>query len=323
MDSPTSRVLALLELLQGQAELNGTELASRLGVDGRTLRRYIARLQALGVPVQAGRGRYGAYRLRPGARLPPLIFNEQEALAASIGLQFAAHAGLDDAMAGARSAQGKLERVMPEALAARLRALSQTLQLDISAPSAAMSGSALLELGLSAHLRQRVSMHYTAVDGAHTERAFDCFGLAWRGGNWYAVGHCHLRASLRSFRVDRIRSVTPLGQNFVLPVDFDAVRHLALGLARIPRTHPLLVRLHTDIDTARRELFDAIGLLTPAPDHVLLHGQADDLSWYARQLARLPFDFQVVEPPLLQEALHALAARLNRLAGATDGARGA
>ena len=321
MDSPTTRVLSLLELLQGQAQLNGTELASRLGVDGRTLRRYIARLQALGIPVQAERGRYGAYRLQPGSRLPPLMFTDQEALAASIGLLFAAHAGLDGATAGARSAQGKLERVMPQALGARLRALSQTLQLDLDGPNAGTPGAVLLDLGLSAHLRERVAMHYDAANGASTERAFDCFGLAWRGGHWYAVGHCHLRAALRSFRVDRIRSVTPVGQNFLLPVDFDAVRQLVLGLARIPRTHRVVVRLHTDIATARRELFDTIGLLAPAADHVLLHGQTDDLPWYARQLARLPFDFAVIDPPPLREALQALAARLARLAGAAAGAR--
>ena len=102
-------------------------------------------------------------------------------------------------------------------------------------------------------------MQYGAADGALTDRGFDCYGLAWRGGCWYAVGHCHLRAALRSFRVDGVRSVAPIGVTFLLPVDFDAVRHLALGLARIPRTHQLLVRLRTDMDTARRELFDAIG----------------------------------------------------------------
>lgn len=313
MASPTTRVLALLELLQNFDELSGSELARRLQVDERTLRRYIAKLQGLGIPVQSDRGRYGAYRLTPGFKLPPLMFSDDEALAMSMGLLFAAGLGLEGSQTGARSAQSKLERVMPQGLRAKLRALSQTMQLDLSQPVAPVQSAALLELSAAAHVRHRVWLQYCAANGAASEREFDCYGLAWRGGRWYAVGYCHLRNGLRSFRLDRIQAVAPRPQSFAAPADFDAVRHLALGLATMPRAQAVRVLLKTDMATARAELFAAIGLLVPAGDAVLLHSQVDDLAWYARQLARLSFDFEVLEPLALHQAIRNVALRLFRL----------
>jgi len=316
MDSPTTRVLALLELLQSVDELNGTELARRLEVDGRTLRRYVTKLQALGIPVESDRGRYGVYRLKPGFKLPPLMFSDDEALAVSMGLLFAAGLGLGGSLAGARSAQTKLERVMPKGLGVRLRTLSETMQLDLSKPAAtAIPGETLLALSTAAHTRRRVWMRYHAASGEVTEREFDCYGLAWRGGRWYAVGHCHLRNGLRSFRLDRIDSVAARLASFATPIDFDAVRHLALGLATIPRAHAITVLLKTDLASARRALFDAIGLFVPSSENsVMLHSQADDLHWYARQLAGLPFDFKVLTPAPLRQAIRDVATHLRKLA---------
>jgi predicted DNA-binding transcriptional regulator YafY len=321
MDSPTSRVLALLELLQSFESISGTELARRLEVDERTLRRYIAKLQGMGIPVESERGRYGAYRLKAGSKLPPLMFSNEEALAISVGLVFAGGLGLDGGVSGARSAQLKLERVTPKGLGAKLRALTETMQLERSQAVSTIPSQTLLELSDAAHLRRRVQMGYCAANGELTEREFDCYGLSWRSGRWYAVGHCHLRGNLRSFRLDRIDSVTSRQESFVPPMNFDAVRHLALGLASIPRKHAVSVLLKTDIVTARAELFEAIGLFVPAAAHVMLHSQVDDLHWYARQLARLSFDFVVVEPAPLRQALRDVATRLRKLAGSSAEAR--
>lgn len=314
MRSPTTRVLALLELLQNVDELSGAELARRLDVDGRTLRRYITKLQSLGVPVQSVRGRYGAYRLMPGAKLPPLMFTDQEAVALSVGLLFARQLGLADTVSGAHSAQAKLERVMPPILRGKLRAVASAVQLDLSQPVATLPSEALLEMSAAAEGRYRVRLHYSAATHEMTEREFDCYGLAWRSGRWYAVGYCHLRRGLRSFRLDRIQSIVPLPVTFVPPFDFDAVRHLALGLATLPRAHAIAVRLKTSMATARAELFDAIGVFQPIDDAVMLYSQADDLPWFARQLARVSFDFEVIEPAALHGAIQACARRLLRLA---------
>lgn len=319
MPSPTTRVLALLELLQNADELGGAELAQRLGVDGRTLRRYVAKLQGLGVPVQSVRGRHGAYRLLPGAKLPPLMFSDPEAVAVSVGLLFARQLGLADTVAGAHSAQAKLERVMPPTLRGKLRAVSSAVQLELSQPVASLHSDYLLDLSAAAEGRYRVRMRYRAANQEVSERAFDCYGLAWRGGRWYAVGYCHLRGGLRSFRLDRIQSIAPLAVRFVPPFDFDAVRHLALGLATLPRAHAVTVRLKTTMATARTELFDAIGVFRPVDDAVMLYSQADDLHWFARQLARVSFDFEVLEPPALRGAIRDCAQHLLRLADEPPG----
>lgn len=310
MPSPTNRVLALLALLQNADELPGTELARQLEVDARTLRRYITKLQDMGVPVQSVRGRYGAYRLVPGSKLPPLMFNDQEAVAVSVGLLFARQLGLADTVGGAYSAQAKLERVMPPLLRGKLRAVSGAVQLDLSQPVATMHSESLLEMSAAAQGRHRVRLRYQAANLDVTEREFDCYGLAWRSGRWYAVGYCHARGDLRSFRLDRILSVTSLAVSFLAPFDFDAVRHLALGLATLPRAYAIVVRLKTSLTTAQAELFDAIGVFRPVADAVMLYSQADDLLWFARQLARVSFDFEVVEPPELTDAIVACAQRL-------------
>ncbi len=315
MDSPTTRVLALLELLQSFDEISGPELARRLNVDARTLRRYITRLQALGISVVSDRGRYGAYRLSAGVKLPPLMFSDEEAVAVSIGLLFADQlVGVVGGTISVQSAHSKLERVMPAELRKRLRALSVTVQLDVSKPVDSLPSEALLRLSAATHSRQRVALSYGAANQAMTERELDCYGLAWRGGRWYAVGYCHLRHDVRSFRLDRIQSVQTLGQTFTPPDGFDAVAHLAQGLATMPRAHAVQVRLKTDMATARAELFDAIGLFVPDGNSVLLHSQADDLAWYARQLARLSFDFEIIEPLALHQALREGAARLLEMA---------
>lgn len=313
MSSPATRLFTVLELLQSHEELSGTALAQRLEVDGRTLRRYISKLQALGIPIASDRGRYGAYRLTPGSKLPPMMFTDDEAVALSLGLLFARQFPVGASGAGAQSAQVKLERVLPAGLRAKLRALSSTVQLDLPSAGASVPHEALLTLSAAAHARRRVSMRYGSVKDEASEREFDCYGLAWRNGKWYAVGYCHLRAGLRSFRLDRVKSVVALAATFTSPQNFDAARHLALGLASLPRAHAVTVRLKTDLASARAALFDEIGLFQPVGDDVLLHSQVDDLDWYARQLARLPFDFAVIAPASLRQAVRAVATRLRRL----------
>ena len=319
MDSPTTRVLTLLELLQSADERTGADLAERLQVDARTLRRYVTKLKDLGVPVVSVRGRHGAYGLRPGAKLPPLMFSNDEAVALAVGLLFARRMGLSGANAGAGSAQTKLERVMPLALQTPLRAVGRAIQLELAQPEGVIAPEVLLALSTATTQHSRVRLHYGAGTGSitkATQRAFDCYGLAWRSGRWYAVGWCHLRGGLRSFRLDRLTMLEPMAVSFDPPPAFDALRHLSVGLASLPRQHAITVLLKTTLDNAQAHVFSALGLLVPQADGVLLQVQADDLDWFARQLAALPFDFEVLEPGALRVALKECAERLERLSGA-------
>src|SRR5262245_380915 len=316
MTRPTTRVLAVLELLQSHGRVSGPELARQVGVDGRTLRRYIAMLEELGIPILAERGRFGGYALVAGFKLPPLVFTNDEALALSVGLLAARSLGLADAAPAVAGAQAKLQRVLPKSLKRRLRAIDETVALDLSGRSATPEDNAVLvTLSAAAQVRQRVHLRYRSREQQHTARDFDPYGLVWHGGRWYAVGHCHLRRDVRSFRLDRVIDVSALPASFGRPEAFDALAHLSRSVATLPRKHAIEVLLHTDLDRARRETFDAIGVFTPEGEAVRLSAQADDLDWFARELARLPFDFTVLAPAALRGVVKQQGARLRRLAG--------
>ena len=306
MYHPTTRVLAVLELLQAHGRLSGADLAARLGVDGRTLRRYIARLEEMGVPVTAERGRHGGYALVAGFKLPPMMFTDGEALALGVGLLAARQLGLADATPAAVSARAKLERVMPPALRKRMRALGETVALDLVAVDGDGSRydvAALNALSAAAQAGQRVRLRYRDASGQGSARDFDTYGLGYRSGNWYAVGHCHLRGGLRSFRLDRIHDLTPLPASFGRPEGFDALAHLAEGIATLSRAHAVELWLQADLETARRSLFEGAGVFEAGDDGILLHAQVDDLDQFARELVRLPFAFEVLAPSALCDAI--------------------
>jgi predicted DNA-binding transcriptional regulator YafY len=310
MSGPTTRVLAVLELLQAHPRMSGAELARRLEVDRRTVRRYIAMLEDIGIPITAERGCDGAYRLVSGFKLPPMMFTDDEALALSVGLLAARGLGLAHAAPAVASAQAKLERVMPAKLKRRVRAVDETVTLETAQPVTPLDNEALVQLSGAAQAQLRVKMHYRTPQGVETERAFDPYGVAHRGGRWYAVGMCHLRKGVRSFRLDRVRAVHPLEETFTRPKDFDALAHLTHSLATLPRTHAVEVLLDADVEVARRFLSPTVCVLEWTTDGVLMRAQIDDLSWFARELARLPFRFSIREPAQLREALETVARRL-------------
>lgn len=312
MYHPTTRVLAVLELLQTHGRMSGAEMASRLGVDGRTLRRYIATLEELGIPVTAERGRSGGYALIAGFKLPPMMFTEDETLALSIGLLAVRGLGLAEAAPAVASAQAKLERVMPAKLKQRLRAAGETVQLGMPRSATPAGNTALLALSGAAQSHQRVALRYRAMDGKLSEREFDTFGLAYREGCWYAVGMCRLRHAIRSFRVDRVVAVSTVDAYFERPAQFDAMSHLVRSLATLPRTFAIAVLVKADLRRVQGLLFDAVGVFEETPEGVVVRNQSDDLDWFARQLASLPFDFDILHPPELRQAVRACAERLLR-----------
>lgn len=311
MSRPTTRVLAVLELLQAHGRLSGAELARRLEVDPRSVRRMVATLEELGIPIVAERGRQGGYELVAGFKLPPMLFTDDEALALSVGLLAARELGLG-AEAGVESARAKLERVMPAALRHRARLADETMTLDLPAREPADTG-VLLALAAAAQAGQRVRCVHQSGDAA-SERDLDPYGLAFRGGRWYVLGFCHLRGGPRTFRVDRLRQVRPLAERFVRPAGLDLLAQIERSLAALPRAFAVEVLLRCDLATAQGAIFAALGLLEPADGGVVLLGQTDDLAWFARELARLPFAFEIRAPDALRTVLTDHARRLAALA---------
>jgi predicted DNA-binding transcriptional regulator YafY len=316
MSHPTTRVLAVLELLQSHTQMSGAELARRVEVDPRTLRRYITMLEDLGIPITTEQGRYGGYRLVPGFKLPPMMFTEDEAQALSLGLLAARGLGLAEAAPAIESVQAKLDRVLPSAPRRTLAAMRESVALQTGDARTNADARLLRILGESAQQRLTASLRYRAADGAATSRDFDVYGLVFRTGRWYVVGYCHLRQGLRTLRLDRVAhaEVTPL--RFERPEDFDASEYLSRAMATLPRAIPVEIWLEADIESARREAGHSLGVMEPHAGGVLLKGSVDELDWYARELMRLPFRFEVRAPDSLRARLGALARELAQRFGA-------
>ncbi|MGZ6391029.1 MAG: helix-turn-helix transcriptional regulator, partial [Ktedonobacterales bacterium] len=245
---PTTRVLTVLELLQSRNRIGGAELAERLEVDVRTVRRYITMLQDLGIPVEGTRGRYGAYRLRPGFKLPPLMFSEDEALALVLGLLAARRLGLTLAAPATEGALAKVERVLPLALRERVRAVEETLVIEAGTRDVLpASGEIVVTLGTAAQQQRRIWLRYRAWEGEESERAMDPYGLVYRAGRWYVVGYCHLRDGVRVFRLDRVLSVELLADTFKRPPDLNLLEHVERGIASVPSDWHVEALLHTTL----------------------------------------------------------------------------
>jgi len=317
MYHPTTRVLAVLALLQAHGRMSGSELAQRLEVNIRTLRRYIIMLQDLGIPIEAERGRNGAYVLSAGFKLPPMMFTNEEALALTIGLISTRRLNLADTDRAIESAFAKLERVMPLDLKSRVRALTETITLGLSTVSSMPPSEIVLSaMSSAAQLQQRVHIHYHAHQGDDTERDFDPYGLTFFLQRWYVVGYCHLRQDLRSFRLDRITQINAVSTHFERPEHFDPLAHMMQAIATMPRTFSFELLLKTDIFTAQKEVFDVLGILEASNDGVIMRGSVEDLDWLARQISIFSFDFVVREPEELKAELKKQSEKLANLANA-------
>ena len=310
MPKPTTRVLAVLELLQSQGLVSGTELARRIEVDARTLRRYISALEEMGIPITTEQGRYGGYRLVPGYKLPPMMFSEEEAQALSLGLIAARGLGLADAAPAIESVQAKLDRVLPSAPRKTIAALRESVALQTGNARTNADARLLRILSESAGTRRTATLRYRAADGALTSRDFDVYGNVFRSGRWYVVGHCHLRQGLRTLRLDRVAHAELSERPFVRPEGFEPMEYLSRALASVPRGVPTELFLYTDLERARRELFNGLGVPEAVDGGVAVKGYCDELDWYARELMRLPFRFEVRAPVELRATVGKLAAEL-------------
>lgn len=320
MDKPLQRVLAALELLQSHPSLSGAQLAQLLGVERRTVRRYIVELEKFGVPIRATRGRDGHYALMPGYKLPPMVFSNDETLALSMGLRVARELGLSDMAPAVAAAQAKLDRVMPKALRRQLGDLNAVVSLDLSRPQAEGGSEFFAQISQCASAAQRLRIDYQAPDGRASEREINPYGLGYLYGAWYLVGYCHMRRDLRSFRLDRVQALEPLPKTFAKPENFNVVEYLREAIAAVQRAHTVVVRFPgTDLASARRAIPPSIGKLTAQRGGTRLDMQADELHWVARELARLSFDFVIVEPVALKAVL---ARHLQRLLHAHAPAQG-
>ncbi|MEV6209200.1 YafY family protein [Kitasatospora sp. NPDC051914] len=319
-DTP-GRLLALLSLLQTPREWPGGELADRLQVSPRTVRRDIERLRDLGYPVEATRGPIGGYRLVAGTAMPPLLLDDEEAVAIAVGLRTAAGHAVDGIEEASVRALAKLVQVLPSRLRHRVSALDTATVPMLPGDGPRIDPEELALLASAVAAREKVRFDYCARDGAATRRLVEPHRLVSVGRRWYLVAFDTDRDDWRLFRVDRIAAPQRTGLRSTpreLPAE-DAAAYVAAKLAGPARTHRAVATLHLPRAEAARRLGPAAGTVEEIDeDRCRLHSRADSLEWLAVRLVTLGCDFEVHEPPELADHLRALAGRAARAAGPVD-----
>ena len=318
MYSPTTRLLTVLELLQSHNQMSGSELARRLGVDTRTVRRYIVMLQDMGIPVEAERGPQGGYQLRRGYRLPPLMFTDAEAIALSLGLLVIREFRFPVDAAAVEGALAKTERVMPKKLLDQARGLQEAITFNFLLPPVQPKSDSVPLLSLAVRQRQRVQLHYQSWHGHESQREFDPYGIVVNEGYWYVAGYCHLRSDMRTFRLDRIIALKPAEGSFELPEDFDPLEHVLSSLALMPGTMPVEVLIQTSLDRAQQAIPADLGTLEETKQGVLFRRAATQLEWIAHFLLTVDEPMIVQQPAELRDMMRKLAARALQMAGDGD-----
>ncbi|HEX6450853.1 MAG TPA: YafY family protein [Trebonia sp.] len=322
MARPAARVLTLLELLQSGGVRTVAELADRLGVDGRTVRRYVDHLIDLGVPVESVRGRYGGYRLASGYRMPPLMLSDDEALAVLLGLVAARRAGLTTATGTAsETAAAKIRRVLPERLVRKLDAVLGSLAFTATPGEPAAPNSAVLLTVADAVRHHRpIWIRYTAADGRRSERTMHPYGLVAHSGRWYLTGADPGIGEDRTFRLDRIADARTLPGSFEPPASLDPAQRVLSGLATAPYRHQVTLRVQGTLEQIRVRLpasvasveeFPPAGDADPQAEHWLrVELRAERLDWLPPVLASLDRPFVIERPDELRGLVIALADRL-------------
>lgn len=314
MYHPTTRLLTILELLQVHGELSGVDLAARLEVDVRTVRRYITMLQDMAIPIEAERGRHGGYRLRPGYKLPPLLFSTDEAVAITLGLLMTKRLGLGVDAVSIEGALAKLGRVLPSELQQTVQALTEVLVVETPLPDKGPHSQVINTLTLAVQRQEQVWLHYRALYGDETERAVDPYGVLYRNGYWYLAGYCHLRQGLRAFRLDRVVAVQFHETRFVRPADFDVLAFIEESIANTPGIWQVDLFLQSTLAEAQRMIPRVIGKLQAVADGVILRAYVQDLNWFGYFLASVDCPVQVLHPPEARAALQQLAAKITAMA---------
>ena len=290
--------------------VDGRTAATDLGVTERTIRRYAVALHDIGIPVDGQPGVGGGYRLRAGARLPPLMLSDDEATAVAFGLVVAERRGIAPG-----NALAKIMRVLPETLARRIERLRDEVTL-IGEPSTAPPASSETLLAVAEAVRRRrcLEIDYVRADGRPSTRVIEPLGLVSRRGRWYVPARDRRSGELRTFRADRVGRAA-IGDPAAPPEpDFDPAAHVVRMLARLPYEWQVEVRVDAPLDELRPRVPASLAELSSDGDGTRLELGADSLEWAAGFLAGLGADFRIVRPDELRAHLHELAERLARSA---------
>lgn len=318
MANTSNRALRLLALLQTHRFWPGTELAERLDVSIRTLRRDVERLRELGYPVEASRGVEGGYQLAAGAALPPLVVDDEEAVAIAVALQHLAAAGTGEVIAEAAvRALAKVVQVMPTRLRRRVDALrTMIIPASFTGTTARIDPAVLATLAQACRDSERVEFGYTARDGVPSERHAEPHRLVALDRRWYLVGYDLSRHDWRSFRIDRLREPRRTGSRFLpreLPAR-DAAEFVRNGILQQPKPYTVEAVVHAPVEHVRERIGRWSEIEPLGEEYCRVRMVADSLDWTIMALGLVGAEFELLGPPELREQLADLGARFTRAA---------
>ncbi|HEU4319954.1 MAG TPA: YafY family protein [Acidimicrobiia bacterium] len=303
MDS-AERLLKLLGLLEGRIDWTSEELARRLEVTPRTIRRDITRLRALGYPVEALAGPGGGYRLGSGGKLPPLLLDDEEAVAVALGLRVSATSAVGGLEEASLSALTKLEHVLPPRLRSRLEDISEATTSLLGGSRSDVDHADIAQVAATIRRRERLRFGYVNNEGRESDRHVEPSRLVHAGRRWYLVAFDLDRDDWRTFRLDRLNDPMATGIRARTRPGPDPVEFVQRGITIESWDFRASVVLDADEAEARRVVAPTVGTIEPIDGESsrLIIG-ADEISWLTRYLLSLPFRFEVEEPPELREAL--------------------
>lgn len=307
------RLLKLLGLLQARSDWTAEELADRLGVTTRTIRRDITRLRDLGYPVEALAGPGGGYRLGAGGKMPPLLLDDGEALAVALGLRMSAMTAVSGLEDHSVSALAKLEQVLPPRLRPRLEDISEATTSTLGVPRIQVDHSALAVVAAAIRARQRVRLDYVDSRGSESERHIEPVRLVHTGRRWYLVAFDLDRDDWRTFRLDRVTNPFSTGMRAASRPVPDPVELVQRGVTVDAWGFAASVILDASVERARREVAPTVGTLAAIDEKTSrLSIGADDMGWLARFLLGLSMGFEVEGPPELKKELARIGRELTK-----------
>lgn len=306
--SPTARALRTLEILQNRPGATADELAATLGVTERAARRYVGILRESGIPVESTRGPYGGYRLGRGARLPPVVFTEVEALGLVMAVLDGQPAAVDgDDLVGA--ALSKVIRALPERVGRQAAALRKYASAAPDRSSSRADPAVASALVAAVAARRRVLVTYRNASGHEWEAEVDPWAVVVRYGRWYLLCHSHRADAVRTYRLDRIRTVQQTAYDFEPPVELDPVAALEANLGS-GWEFPTRVVFDAPLAEVAPWIRPPMGRLEAAGEGCVLIGSTSNPAMYAQEwLPRVPVAFRVEGGEELRAAVAALAAR--------------
>ncbi|MGW2382904.1 helix-turn-helix transcriptional regulator [Streptomyces sp. NPDC001658] len=317
-DTP-ARLLTLLSLLQTPREWPGGELADRLGVSRRTVRRDIDRLRELGYPVQATKGSDGGYRLVAGKAMPPLVLDDEEAVAIAVGLRAGAGHALEGVDEASVRALAKLEQVLPSRLRHRVATLQAATTPLTSGDGARIAPETLTVMASTVAGRERLRFAYRARDGVDSRRVVEPYRLVSTGRRWYLVAYDLDRADWRTFRVDRVSEPFATGARFApreLPTG-SAAEYLRRSMYQRQEAYEFSVLFEAPVSVVAERVPGWLGVPEAVGEgRCRVRGSVGDaVEWLAVRLAMLDVEFRVEEPAELVRGVRELGERLVRAAG--------